>query len=80
MTILAVLVFGAGAILIASALDNSDIVTTFQKIMSGQTINWSGQTATPATQNQPGAPTPKNGQCPAGWFYLNGQCVDIAIQ
>lgn len=47
MTTVAVILIGAGVILIASSLDNSSIVETFQKIINGDTINWTG---TPAAQ------------------------------
>lgn len=44
MTIVAVILLGIGIIFIASSLDNTPIVQTFQKIISGQKINWSGST------------------------------------
>lgn len=40
---LVVAMLGIGVLLIASALDNTPIVATFQKIISGQTVNWSGK-------------------------------------
>lgn len=43
MTIVVVALLGAGILLIASALDNTPIVSTFQKIMRGEKINWSGK-------------------------------------
>lgn len=43
MTIVIVVLLGAGLLLIASALDNTPILATFQKIVSGQRVNWSGK-------------------------------------
>lgn len=42
MTIVAVILIGTGVLFIASSLDNTPIVQTFQKIISGQFIDWSG--------------------------------------
>ena len=65
MTLPVTLLLGVGFILIASALDNTPILSTFQKIMSGGVIDWSGKgtgpvatpTAPPNTTVPPG-PTP----------------------
>lgn len=46
MTIVMVLVLGLGLVFIASSLDDTPILQTFQKIMSGQKINWSGSSNT----------------------------------
>jgi hypothetical protein len=43
MTIVLALAIGAGILLVASALDNTSLVATFQKIISGNAINWSGK-------------------------------------
>lgn len=42
ITILPVILIGAGVLFIASAMDCSDIPSTFQKIISGQKIDWTG--------------------------------------
>lgn len=42
MTTVAVVLIGVGVVLIASALDNTPIISTFQKIINGDVINWSG--------------------------------------
>lgn len=44
MTMAAVILIGAGILFISSALDNTPLVQTFQKIVSGQAINWAGNT------------------------------------
>lgn len=65
MTIVVVILLGAGVLFVASALDNSDLVTTFQKIISGQSINWAGTSSTgQSTQKLTG------GACPTGWSSL----------
>lgn len=76
MTIVTVLLIGAGTLLISSALDCTPIVATFQKIISGQSIDYSGTqnctsslgTATPGGDIYgPGLqPTNPDGSCPAG--------------
>jgi hypothetical protein len=38
-----VILLSIGTILIASSLDNTPIIETFKKIISGQKINWSGK-------------------------------------
>lgn len=45
MSMIIVLLIGAGTLFISSSLDNTPIATTFQKIISGQTINWSGSSS-----------------------------------
>jgi len=42
MTVVMVLLIGAGALLIASSLDCTSIKDTFTKIASGQVVDWSG--------------------------------------
>lgn len=42
MTLLVVIILGTGVIFIASALDDTPIVLTFQKIIGGQAIDWTG--------------------------------------
>jgi hypothetical protein len=44
MTLIEVVLIGAAILLIASALDCSSLVDTFNKIRSGQKIDWSGST------------------------------------
>lgn len=51
MTLLAVALIGAGAILIASALDNTPIATTFQKIISGQSLSLTGTASNASSGN-----------------------------
>lgn len=48
MTIITVLLIGAGTLLIASALDGSSLKDTFTKIMNGEPVNWSGTSTVPA--------------------------------
>lgn len=43
MTVVMVLILGLGLVFIASSLDDSPIVETFKKIVSGQQIDWSGK-------------------------------------
>jgi hypothetical protein len=64
MTVVVVILIGAGTIFVASALDNSSIVDTFQKIISGQPIDWSGTSGPITTQKLTG------GTCPSGWDSL----------
>lgn len=45
MTFIIVVLLGAGVIFVASSLDNTPIIQTFQKIVSGGTIDWSGSGA-----------------------------------
>ncbi len=78
MTIVVTVLIGAGVLFIASALDNTPIVETFQKIIKGQHIDWTGgsSTTTPTTPT-PGNPAvvgggaliPANpdGSCPTGY-------------
>jgi hypothetical protein len=66
MTIVVVLLLGAGVLFVASALDNTPIITTFQKIISGQHVNWSGQSGDASLP--PGTTvTPAATGCPTGW-------------
>lgn len=86
MTMLIVILMGAGVLFVASAMDNTPIVSTFQKIMSGDPIDWTGGSAQTPTYENPGiTPTPsggsitipdKNGNCPAGYT----KSTDIAGQ
>src|SRR5438270_8662194 len=81
MTIVVVVLFGAGVLFVTSALENCPIVSTFQHIIQGDTIDWSGKTSpcssgTNTTQPQAGSPAvvgggalsnpDANGQCPKG--------------
>ena len=75
MTLLSVVLLGAGLILVASALDNSSIVDTFHKIVSGQPIDWTGGsgsgtpvTGAPAVVGKGGLINPNSdGSCPSGY-------------
>lgn len=49
MTLVVVILIGAGVILIGSALDNTPILQTVQKIMSNQPVNWTGQSGSKAS-------------------------------
>jgi hypothetical protein len=53
MTMITVILLGLGMVLIASSLDNTPLVTTFQKIMSGQPINWNGGNSDGVTSKSP---------------------------
>lgn len=69
MTIVVVVLLGAGVLLIASALDNTPIVQTFQKILNGNAIDWSGTNSTGGSIKiiPPGAG--KTPLCPLGSSY-----------
>jgi hypothetical protein len=61
MTAVSIILLGVGIVLIASAMDNTPIIQTLQKIMSGQTIDWTGTQVAQATAGgvtPPVAPTP----------------------
>lgn len=64
MTLIDVVLLGASVLLIASALDNTPIPQTFQKIVSGQPINWAG-TGEVAAQ-KPGTVKGGIGEAPVG--------------
>lgn len=49
MTFIMVLLLGAGTLFISSSLDCTPIASTFQKIASGQQVDWSGNNC----QSQP---------------------------
>lgn len=59
MTLITTVLLGAGVLFIASALDNTPLVQTFQKILSNSPINWSGsgEVASPAGTKVGGATT-----------------------
>lgn len=42
MTLVVTILIGVGAVLISSAIDCSDIASTFMKIINNQAIDWSG--------------------------------------
>jgi hypothetical protein len=77
MTMIVVMLIGLGTIFIASALDCSDIQTTFMNIVSGKTIDWTGQSANCSggltlgpggTYYGPGyIPLLPDGTCPKGY-------------
>ena len=87
MTIIEVVLIGAAVLLIASALDNTPIVSTFQKIISNQPIDWSGNAGGVTFNQNTGAATAvavvnpavpdKNGNCPPGRINVFGYCVQI---
>lgn len=64
MTFIMVILLGAGSLFVSSSLDCTPLVSTFQKIVSGQQIDWTGNNCAsqPITFNLPsifnfGAPT-----------------------
>ena len=57
MTLVVTILIGTGAVLIGSAMDNTPIIATFRKILSGQTVNWTGASAV-STSTNPLTPTP----------------------
>ena len=83
MTLISTILLGVGIVFIASSLDCTPIISTFQKIINGQLINWSGNSANchsipgvPPT-TQPGA----GNKCPPGYTFMpiaggtTGTCV-----
>jgi hypothetical protein len=50
MTLVVLLLFGAGVIFIASGLENVSMKQSFSEIMSGQPINWGGNSSTQSGQ------------------------------
>ena len=74
MTFITTTLLGAAILFIASSLDNTPITVTFQKIISGQKIDWTGNN--PVTPSQP--PDAK-GQCPDGWILYNGMCYQTHV-
>ena len=74
MTMIVAVLIGTGTLFIASAIECISLVDTFQKIISGKTIDWSGQTAQCAnTGSNPLLPSASNkpvnpdGSCPKGY-------------
>lgn len=61
MTLVVVILIGLGTVFIGSAMDNTPIVSTFQKILSGQTINWTGAQAPAKTSGSGGVGGPLGG-------------------
>jgi hypothetical protein len=88
MSTVVVVLIGVGAILIGSALDCTDIKTTFMKIVQNQPIDWSGSSANcNQAVSAPVANAPASigsgatliapdasGNCPAGYtkVYVSG--------
>lgn len=69
MTILVAILLGTGLLLIVSAMDNTPIVSTFQKIVSGDPINWGGSTGDASLP--PGTVvTQAASGCPSGWTKI----------
>lgn len=71
MTFIMVVLLGAGTLFISSSLDCTPIAATFQKIISGQQIDWSGSQCVgqPITFNfglPTYAPTSVPGTLPSG--------------
>lgn len=89
MTTIVTVLFGAGVLFVASALECQSLVATFQKIVNNETIDWSGQsgcngsaTTTPTSPNPTttGSVAPNAvGQCPPGYVKGNdGKCYSTA--
>lgn len=91
MTTIITILIGAGVLFIASGLECQPLVSTFQKIISNQAIDWSGSAAcstatsasTTGTTPNP-VSTPKTapnavGQCPPGYIKSSdGNCYSAA--
>ena len=60
MTIVMLLMLGTGVIMVASSLDNTPIIQTFQKVVSGKAIDISGANTTAAQTSNPTTPTTSN--------------------
>lgn len=50
MTFVITIMIGAGALFLGSALDNTPLVQTFQKILANQPLDWTGQKSSIITQ------------------------------
>jgi len=84
MTMVVTVLIGAGVLLISSAVDCTPLVSTFQKIISNQSIDWSGAQNCQATgTTTPTATAPatigsgkslipplSSGRCPAGYTQV----------
>ncbi len=57
MTMVVVIMIGAGVLFVASALENQSLFNTFNKIVANQPINWSGATPSSSTTTQTSAST-----------------------
>lgn len=60
MTLITTVLLGAGVLFIASALDNTPLVQTFQKILNGTPIDWgaTGNDLLKSDGTKTGAPPP----------------------
>jgi hypothetical protein len=89
MTTVVTVLFGAGILFIASALECQPLVDTFQKIINGDTIDWSGSSgcgtaagnATEGTLPSASVTAPNGvGQCPPGYSLgTDGQCHSTGV-
>lgn len=50
MTFVITIMIGAGVLFLGSALDNTPLVQTFQKILANQPLDWTGQKSSTITQ------------------------------
>lgn len=66
MTLITTVLIGAGAVFIASALDDSSIVQTFQKIMNGETLSVATTSTTSTTTQTSTGTTPPSSGLPPG--------------
>ena len=55
MTVVVVILLGVGVVLIASAIDCSSIVTTFQKIINNTPVDWTGNAPCSSATPVPGS-------------------------
>jgi hypothetical protein len=81
MTFTTTILIGVGILFIASALDDTPILDTARKIISGQTIDWTGGSGSNTSGSLPNTPTtPQNpgGGCPPGYILVNGVCTSTA--
>lgn len=81
MTVVVTILIGIGAVFVTSSIDCTPLLSTFQKIISNQPIDWSGtQNCQPITNQappEPGEPgfkpvtTPplSSGRCPPGYTF-----------
>ncbi len=72
MTMIVVMLIGIGTIFIASALDCSDIKTTFENIVGGKTIDWTGGNCSQGPSV--GGPVLPGQKCPPGTTNIAGIC------
>jgi hypothetical protein len=70
LTIVVVILFGAGILFVTSAIENCPIVDTFKHVIHGDKIDWTGKNS-PCSGSSSTIPSAKNypainGACPNG--------------